>query len=45
MKRVLSLVILLASMSSQAQVKVSGKISDAKGKAVGGVSVVLRVNR
>lgn len=42
MKRVLSLVILLASMSSQAQVKVSGKISDAKGKAVGGVSVVLK---
>lgn len=42
MKRVLSLVILLASMSSQAQVKVSGKISDAKGKPVGGVSVVLK---
>ncbi len=42
MKRVLSLAILLASMSSQAQVKVSGKISDAKGKPVGGVSVVLK---
>jgi hypothetical protein len=42
MKRVLTLLILLTAISSKAQVKVSGKINDAKGKPVGGVSVVLK---
>lgn len=42
MKRVLTLLVLLTAISSKAQVKVSGKISDAKGRPVGGVSVVLK---
>lgn len=42
MKWVLTLVVLTAVMSSNAQVKVAGKISDAKGQPVGGVSIVLK---
>lgn len=42
MRSVLTLLILLLSLSSQAQVKVAGKITDGKGKPVGGVSITLR---
>lgn len=42
MKRVLTLAILLLALSSKAQVKVSGIITDNKGKPVGGVSVSLK---
>ncbi len=42
MKRVLTLLILLAALSSKAQIKVSGKITDTKGKPVGGVSISLK---
>ncbi len=42
MKRVLTLLILLSFLSSKAQVKVSGKISDTKGKPVGGASISIK---
>ena len=42
MKRVLTLLILILGLSAKAQVKVSGKITDNKGKPVGGVSIALK---
>src|SRR6187549_758917 len=42
MKRVMGLFILMAALSTKAQVKVSGKVSDTKGKPVGGVSITLK---
>jgi len=42
MKRVLALIILLSSLGSKAQTRISGKISDTKGKPLGGVSITLK---
>jgi vitamin B12 transporter len=42
MKRVMTLLILILALSSKAQVKVSGKVSDNKGRPVGGVSISLK---
>ncbi|MEP7238264.1 MAG: TonB-dependent receptor [Ferruginibacter sp.] len=42
MKRVLTLLILILGLSAQAQVKISGKITDNKGNPVGGVSIALK---
>ena len=42
MKRVLALLILISTLSAKAQVKVSGKIIDNKGKPVSGVSISLK---
>jgi len=42
MKRVMTLLILIGALSARAQVKVSGKVSDTKGKPVGGVSITLK---
>lgn len=42
MKRALTLLILFLVLTSKAQVKVSGKVSDNKGKPVGGVSISLK---
>ncbi len=42
MKTLLTLVILILGLSAGAQVNISGKISDGRGKAVGGVSITLR---
>ncbi|MBL0181271.1 MAG: TonB-dependent receptor [Chitinophagaceae bacterium] len=42
MKRVLVLVMLLSSLGSKAQTRISGKILDTKGKPLGGVSITLK---
>jgi len=42
MKRVLALTILLISLGSKAQTRISGKISDTKGNPLGGVSITLK---
>jgi len=42
MKRVLTLLVLLSALSIKAQVKVSGKITDTKGRPVMGVSITLK---
>ena len=42
MKSTCTLLILLLSLSAMAQVKVDGKITDTKGKPVGGVSITLK---
>jgi vitamin B12 transporter len=42
MKRVLTLLILMVGMAAKAQVKVSGKVTDTKGKPVAGVSITLK---
>jgi len=42
MKRVLTLLIIILGFSAQAQVKITGKITDGKGKPVGGVSITLK---
>ena len=42
MKRVMSLLVLFIALTAKAQIKVSGKISDARGKPVGGVSITLK---
>ena len=42
MKGAFTLLILLLGFSAIAQVKVDGKITDTKGKPVGGVSITLR---
>ena len=42
MKGVFTLLILLLGLSAMAQVKVDGKITDTKGKPVGGVSITLK---
>jgi vitamin B12 transporter len=42
MKRVLTLLILILSLTAKAQVKIAGKITDAKGKAVIGASITIK---
>ena len=42
MKRVLTLLILILGLSAKAQVKITGKITDNKGKPIGGVSIALK---
>ncbi len=42
MKRALTLLILILSLTAKAQVKIIGKVTDNKGKPVGGVSIVLK---
>ncbi len=42
MKRGLTLVILILSLNGKAQVKITGKVTDNKGKPVGGVSITLK---
>jgi vitamin B12 transporter len=42
MKRLLTLVILILGLTAKAQVKVAGKITDPKGKPVGGASITLK---
>jgi len=42
MKRVLTLLVLLSALSVKSQVKVSGKITDTKGRPVMGVSITLK---
>ncbi len=42
MKSAFTLLILLLGLSAAAQVKVEGKITDTKGKPVGGVSITLK---
>jgi vitamin B12 transporter len=42
MKRGITLVILILGLSVQAQVKVAGRVTDGKGKPVGGVSIALK---
>ncbi|HQY13008.1 MAG TPA: carboxypeptidase-like regulatory domain-containing protein, partial [Ferruginibacter sp.] len=42
MKRAVVFIILLSSLGSKAQTRISGRISDTKGKPLGGVSITLR---
>ena len=42
MKMVLTLLILILGLSAKAQVKITGKITDNKGKPIGGVSIALK---
>ena len=42
MKRIITLLILMGALSAKAQVKVSGKVWDTKGKPIGGVSITLK---
>ena len=42
MKKALTLIILILGLTAKAQVKVTGKITDGKGKPVSGVSITLR---
>ena len=42
MKRVLTLLILILGLSAKAQVKITGKTTDNKGKPLGGVSIALK---
>ena len=42
MKGVFTLLILLLGLSAISQVKIEGKITDTKGKPVGGVSITLK---
>ena len=42
MRKLLTLVILILGLSAQAQVKITGKITDVKGKGVAGVSITLK---
>ncbi|HMK05474.1 MAG TPA: TonB-dependent receptor [Ferruginibacter sp.] len=42
MKRVLTLIILMAALSTKGQLKVSGKVTDTKGRPVMGVSITLK---
>ena len=42
MKRVLTLLLIILGFCAKAQVKIAGKITDAKGRPVTGVSVTLK---